>query len=405
MRVHDLPVDVVCLILKKMDCGADLMNATHGSSALFRTFKHFEAEIASAVLSNQFTPDELGPLQAAVSLPSHATLDNDNYDALVATAKLSAFQRGENRAQQVYAVWPATTLILCRKIEKFYKAQERFAGWYVRHSVPAILQDEGNDTGDKMEPPTETERLRFLQGVYNIEIMRKLRGWTILGDPVSLCISPWPTYQGVLTRLFSFHDSMQVLTIAYFIRRKMRPFFKAALRHLERHQTLNSEGQQLSDSDDEAPGKIDLYRLQDLLDDPMYDEEIGGDEPSFLLSLGIETCVDIISEPKNPANFHYLGEPSWEDCVQVDVYSWENGGPWGNYEGVDYWGSENSDFLESLLTDASDDLPDDARYLAINRFLDTFLRDYAANTAIYLADKERISSIRSIYRPRVEYDG
>lgn len=259
LRLDDLPVEITSLILQHIDCISDLIKATHSCPALFRTFKSFETQICYAVLNRQFSPEELYPLHMAVSLPKQDVYDYDHFITALSTlipedrdlskklkevleenraiSRLSWDKpagRKINPAKQIAAIRATSTLSLCRAIDRFHGAQTRLSERYFREGLVPIPRDnEGiasdttftNSDGDVVEPPTRSERLRFLQAVCNMEILRRLTvckypAW----DPdLNFDRVSWARCSMAMRCIFSFHDSLQMQSIEHFIRARLRP--------------------------------------------------------------------------------------------------------------------------------------------------------------------------------------
>lgn len=220
--LESLPIDILRLILEQVDCVSDLTKAVVSCPPLFRTFRCFEAGITLTVLIKKLTLEELYPLHTALSLPKHINMDKGTFDPMLATLK-QARQRTTS-AEKIAAISATMTFALCRKIDSFHEAQSRLADWYFRHGLPAIRVDEDDPDDDGYERrklPTASERLRFLQAVCNIEIVRKLTGgkfprWS---DETG---SVWLNCLQELRTIFSLHDSLQMLTIGHGIRTGMK---------------------------------------------------------------------------------------------------------------------------------------------------------------------------------------
>jgi hypothetical protein len=139
-------------------------------------------------------------------------------------ATLKQARQRTTPAEKMTAISATMTFALCRKIDIFHDAQSRLADWYFRDGLPGIPTDEDDpddDSHKRMEPPTASERLRFLQAVCNVEIVRKLTGGKF--PPYSIETGyVWLHCLKLSRSIFSLHDSLQMLSVAHGIRQGMR---------------------------------------------------------------------------------------------------------------------------------------------------------------------------------------
>lgn len=133
----------------------------------------------------------------------------------------------------------------------------------------------------------------------------------------------------------------------------------------------------------------------------MHYLEIDG-ETHHLLALGLETCLDIISNPRDPQHFHHLTELKQKDLFSGDLYTWANGGATGNIDGKGYWGDpDDPSLMKGIEEDSSNDLSDEVGWVAGDSYQMAVFISFAANTAIFFADKERIGPIRASFYPNL----